>query len=235
MSTTNRVHDSSIINSTDFDEMSLGAQVLYVKCVANADDFGVVEVESIFRTSSKIRRPAIREIINSGLVEVIREKGTVVYIKGFHNINSFAKHGARRSRYDAELMQNSYTKNAVSKLKIKDFGNPMIGSATSGPVQTGTAPRESRYVRFCRISEKENLPTRNADLFDALCGYYQHLDEMDADGITDSSIKTVIHRCLEFADKYCMDDVVGLIYDTVDRGKTTIYWNNLYEGSATGA
>lgn len=229
MATTNRVHDSNIINSTDFDSMSLGAQILYVKCVANADDMGVVEMESVFRASTKIRRPAMMELIDSGLVEVLREKGTVVYIKGFHSINSFAKHGARRSRYDAELMQNCYTKNIVSKLKIRDFGNPMKGNAMLGSAMKGNARNGNCYDRFCKLAEEENLNTREPSLWDALSGYYKHLDELEVSNVTDTSIRTTIRRSLEYCDKYCADDVVELILDTVDRCKTTIYWNNLYE------
>ena len=199
---TNRVHNTDILNSVDFDELSLGAQVLYTRCVANADDMGAVEVESIFRTASKVRRPAIKELIDSGLVTLIRQRGTVVYINGFHCINSFAKHGAKRSRYEAELMQNCDIKNALSKLKIKDSGNPMLGSAMLGSALQGSERQCFFFDMYNTLLKKTNFSNLYPHTANSLGDFYQHLDELHADGATETSVQVMIEQCAEKAEEH---------------------------------
>ena len=199
---TNRVHNTDVYNSIDFDELSLGAQVLYTRCVANADDMGAVEVESIFRTATKVRKPAIKELIDSGLVTLIRKKGTVVYINGFHSINSFAKHGAKRSRYEAELMQNCDIKNALSKLKIKDSGNPMLGSAMLGSALQGSERYYSFYDIYRSLLKKTTFATEYPLTARSLGDFYIYLDELKTEGATETSVQVMIEQCADKVEEY---------------------------------
>jgi len=225
MATSNRVHSSDVYNSFAFDELSLGAQVLYTRCVANADDYGVAELELIYRTASKVRKPAIKELLDSGLVTLIQQKGTIVYINGFHSINSFAKHGMRKSHYVAAVMQNSYTRNAVSNVKTKDKGNPMYGNAMSGYVTTGDATLF--FDMFCKQAEKEKLDAFAPHTYNSLGDYYKYLEEIHADNVTETSIAVMIRQCLDKAEEFGDYQVGEYIDKAIANGWKNINWQYL--------
>lgn len=63
-----RMLDAALFNSDDFADMTLSAQILYVHLILNADDDGFVDSHRRAMRSLGVKRAALNELIEAGLV-----------------------------------------------------------------------------------------------------------------------------------------------------------------------
>lgn len=216
-----RMFDCTLVASNDFDDLSFMAQALYLRLIADTDDMGVAEAGGVIRYASRMRNSALQELIDGGFVTMIREKGKVVYVNGFHDNNSFANHGARESRYMAELQHNDYTKNVINKVKMRNNGYPMLGDdiATLGDVRLCNAER------FRQVASQSKAMGEHPCLYDTLLQWYEYTDERGFTGITDKSINVLIDGCAERCDSVDEYSVQEYINNAIASGYHAINWS----------
>lgn len=216
--------DCSLVASSDFDDLSFMAQALYVRLLADTDDMGVAEAGAVVRLSTRMRTKALDELIDNGFVTLIRDKGKIVYINGFHDNNFFSHHGARKSRYMTELQHNGYTKNVINKLKIKDDSFPRLGNVGNGTEGTGeelvcNAQRFEAYAKTSRHIGEYPM------LYEALMSWYKYTDERGFKGITDSSIDVLVKGCFERCENVGTDEVCDYIDNAIASGYNNVNWS----------
>ena len=219
-----RMIDCSLVASSDFDDLSFMAQALYVRLVADTDDMGVAEAGAVVRLSTRMRMKALDELIDNGFVTLIRDKGKIVYINGFHDNNFFSHHGARKSRYMTELQHNDYTQNVISKLKIKADGFPRLGEDMLGNDGTGEAVL-CNADRFRQMASQSRHISDYPMLYDYLLSWYQYTDERGYTGITDKSIEVLIKGCAERCEDVGCQEVCDYIDNAVASGYSSINWS----------
>lgn len=219
-----RVFDCTVVASSDFDELSFMAQALYMRLIADTDDIGVAEAGAVIRNTSRMRMKALDELVDGGFVTIIRDKGKIVYINGFHDNNFFSRYGARKSRYMTELLHNDYTKNVINKLKIRDDGNHMIGDDGISKDGTGDA-RICNADRFRQVASQNKHIGDYPMLFASLIGWYQYTDERGFTGITDKSINVLMEGCIKRCQEVDAYSVCDYIDNAVASGYPTINWS----------
>lgn len=219
-----RMISTAVVRSAKFQKMSAGAQALYLQFVADADDMGVAEGESILACCPKVRKPSLTELIESGFVTVIDENGTIVYINDFHTVNSFSKHGANPSIYMDELLQNCCTKKLINKVKIKRDGFPMIcndisGEAMEGDVVVCNAEMYDMYVKdHPEINDYEALR-------DVLREWYEYTDEVGKGKTSNVSISKMIKNAIKRCDDIGEYEVVEYISTAISNAWNNISWD----------
>lgn len=219
-----RMIDCSLVASSDFDDLSFMAQALYVRLVADTDDMGVAEAGAVVRLSTRMRMKALDELIDNGFVTLIRDKGKIVYINGFHNNNFFSRYGARKSRYMTELQHNDYTQNVINKLKIKDDGLHRIGDDMLGNDGTGEAVL-CNAERFRQVASDNSAIKQFPVLYDSLVEWYEYTDERGYKNITDKSINVLIEGCVERCESVGEYEVCEYISNAVASGYNSINWS----------
>lgn len=216
-----RVIDCTEVASSDFDELSFMAQALYVRLVADTDDMGVAEAGAVVRNATRMRLKALDELIDGGFVTLIRDKGKIVYINGFHDGNTFTRYGARESRYMTELLHNDYTKNVINTVKIKGDGNHKIGNAMNGEATTGE-------VVLCNAERYDKVAQDHSQLNDydalryALRQWYEYTDEVGKAKTSNVSINNMINNAVKRCESVGEYEVVQFIDTAISNT-----WNNL--------
>lgn len=215
-----RMISTAVVRSSKFQRMSAGAQALYLQFVADADDMGVAEGEQIFAQCSKIRRPALKELLDSGFVTILDESDAIVYINDFHTVNSFAKHGANPSIYMDLLLSNCCTQKLINKVKIKASGNPMLDDAMSISGEALLCNAD----RFRQVASNNKHIGDYPMLFDSLLNWYQYTDERGFTGITDKSIEVLIEACAKRCQEVDAYSVCDYIDNAVASGYLSVNW-----------
>lgn len=219
-----RMIDCTTVASSDFDDLSFMAQALYCRLVADTDDMGVAEAGAVIRNASRMRKSALKELVDNGFVTIIRDKGNIVYINGFHDNNSFANHGARKSRYMTELLQHDCTKNVINTVKIKDLGYPRLGDAMNGEAMTGEV-EICNAQKYLAVIEDMGLRQTYPDLAESLYEWYQYTDESGISKATDVSINKMIEQAVKRCDNTSEEDVCNYIDKAIANAYKSINWS----------
>ena len=219
-----RMISTAVVRSIKFQNMSAGAQTLYLQCVADADDMGVAEAKRILSYCPKVRKPSYEEFIKSDFVTVLDEHDGVVYINDFHTVNSFAKHGASPSIYMDLLLSNCCTKNLIKSVKIKDEGFPMLGDAMNGYAMTGEV-EICNAQKYLAVIEDMGLRQAYPDLAESLYEWYQYTDESGISKATDVSIHKLIEQATKRCDNTSEEDVCNYIDKAVANAYKSINWS----------
>ena len=212
----NRVHDSAVICSERFNQLSLSTQVLYTKCIAYADDYGIVEVHSILRATPNLRRTSVNELKESGLVTVLhdsRKGGLIVYINEFHKVNSFSKYGAKTSVYYGYLEPYADIKKTVDGLRHKE--------------DTINVKAKSLFDIYIDLVVGTAFERDYPEACSALADYYAYLDEVGGSHMTKKSIVAMISTCQSKCNEYGDEIVTTYIKDGIANGWKSLNWNLL--------
>lgn len=218
-----RMISTAVVRSIKFQNMSAGAQALYLQCVADADDMGVAEVKRVLSYCPKVRKPSYDELINSSFVTVLDEDDGIIYINDFHSVNSFAKHGATPSIYMDLLLSNCCTKKLIKSVKTKDSGNPMLGDAMLGETMREQAICNAE--RFRQVASNSSAIAHFPMLYDSLMEWYEYTDERGYKNITDKSINVLIDGCVERCESVGDYEVCEYISNAVASGYNSINWS----------
>ena len=219
-----RMIDCTTVASSDFDDLSFMAQALYCRLVADTDDMGVAEAGAVIRNASRMRNAALKELVDNGLVTLIRDKGKIVYINGFHDNNTFTRYGARKSRYMTELQHNGYTKNVINTVKIRDESNHMVGDDISGTNGQGDTVM-CNADKYLAVIDDMGLRQTYPDLAESLHEWYQYTDESGFPKTNDVSIHKMIEQATHRCDNTSEEDVCNYIDKAVANTYKSIDWS----------
>lgn len=225
MSADRRMTNTLMIRSNDFNRLSFMAQALYQQLLADTDDFGVAEGESVIRHIPRMRKSALMELIENDYITLIRQDGLIVYINTFHKTNNFSTHGAKPSLYMAELQHNERTRNLISKVKIRNLGEPRNRNKDKANDEDKTT-RGLCFDRYIVIADKHKFVAEAHFTHTSLGDYYKSLDEQNV-SVTDTSIDVMIRQCIDKIELYGDLVVSDYIDKAVASGWKNINWQYL--------
>lgn len=133
-----RMISCTIVGSNKFIMLPKAAQALYMHFVANADDDGIVEADSVMRLV-RARRRDLEALASAGYVTVIEQASNIVYIPGWQSFNYIPKGRGTPSEYRETLIRHfPAIENALIKPRKADNlqQNDGITEAKQNPIQS---------------------------------------------------------------------------------------------------
>lgn len=121
----------TIVGSNKFIMLPKAAQALYMHFIANADDDGIVEADSVMRLV-RARRRDLEALASAGYVTVIEQASNIVYISGWQSTNTIYDYRGTASIYRETLLEHfPAMRDALFKPRIDKKSQQNVGETKS--------------------------------------------------------------------------------------------------------